>query len=315
MNKINGFINIYKNEGINSFAVIAKLKKILFPYFDKCKIGHTGTLDPLACGVLPIAIGEATKVISFMDKDTKSYIFTIKFGAETETDDREGKIINKTTYIPKLKDVKNILQEFTGKINQVPPKYSAIKINGVRAYKLARNNKNFEIKARENFIHNIEIIKVENDYEITMTATVNRGFYIRSLGRDIARKLGSLGYITFLERIRSGNFTKENSITLDKLENICKNEPNLDARSLEASGILQDISYGLNGISVIRLNKKQNTDIKFGQVVSIDESLEKQLEGLKSSNGTLYQTEFNSQISSIVKYENGILQPLRVFNL
>ncbi len=315
MNKINGFINIYKETDYSSFAVIAKLKKILFPYFGKFKLGHTGTLDPLACGVLPVAIGEATKAISFMDKDTKTYIFTIKFGFETETDDKGGKVINTTKNIPTLNDVKNILQEFKGQITQIPPKYSAIKINGVRAYKLARDNKNFEIKARENFIHNIEIIKAENDNEITFTATVNRGFYIRSLGRDIARKLDSLGHITFLERTRTGKFTKQNSITLDKLENICKNKKKLDARSLENFGILQNMSYGLDGISVISLNELQNIDIKFGRVVKVDENLQKQLGSLKNLNGTLYQTSFNSQISSIVKYENEILQPIKVFNL
>ncbi len=315
MNKINGFINIYKEEDISSFAVIARLKKIIFPYFDKCKMGHTGTLDPLACGVLPVAIGEATKIISFMDKDIKTYNFIVKFGAETETDDREGKIINTTNHIPTLDAIKNILPKFKGPVRQIPPKYSAIKINGVRAYKLARNNTDFEIKPRENFIHNIEILKVESDNEITFSAIVNRGFYIRSLGRDIARQLGSLGHITFLERITTGNFTKQNSITLDKLENICKNTESLDARSLKSFNILQDISYGLNGISVIRINELQNKDIKFGRVVSIDENLSKQLKVLKPSNGTLYQAEFNSQISSIVKYENGILQPVRVFNM
>ena len=135
------------------------------------------------------------------------------------------------------------------------------------------------------------------------------------MGRDIAKKLGSLGYITFLERTKTGNFTKENSITLDKLENICKDKENLDARSLGNFNILQKISYGLDGISVIRINELQNKDIKFGRVVNIDENLLKQLRGLNKSNGTLYQTEFSTQISSIVKYENGILQPVRVFNL
>ncbi len=304
---LNGFLNIDKPLGITSNDVIFKVKKLLYPYFKKVKIGHTGTLDPMASGVLPIALGEATKTVAFQMENKKTYEFTIKFGEERSTDDCEGEITKKVEKIPSCDEIKNILYLFTGEIEQVPPKYSAIKINGKRAYQLAREGKEFEIKPRKNFIHSIEIIEFLSKDEVKLKVCANKGFYVRSVARDIARKLGSAGYVKYLRRIANGPFNLENAITLDKLEKILQNNSqSLDVRNFD-SDILLPVSFGLNDILVLDISKEQNQKLRSGQWVKPERT------DLKVGN--LYQAISNSKLSAVIKFEDGLLKTVRVFNL
>ena len=154
MQEIQGWINLYKPKNISSFKAINRIKK----KFNINKIGHAGTLDPGAQGILPIAIGKATKLIPYISSQIKSYNFTISWGRQTTTDDSEGKIINESNFLPELDNINSKIREFIGNIYQKPPKVSAININGVRAYKLQRNDIEFEIKSREVFVKNLNII-------------------------------------------------------------------------------------------------------------------------------------------------------------
>ncbi len=305
---LNGFINIDKPLGITSNDVVFKVKKLLYPIFGKVKIGHTGTLDPLASGVLPIALGEATKTVSFQMENTKTYEFTIKFGAETSTDDSEGEVVKTSDNIPGIKEINEITLKFLGRIEQVPPKYSAIKVNGKRAYALAREGKDFEIKPRENFIHHLELLEKINASEFKFKVTANKGFYVRSIARDIARALNSAGYVSYLRRIANGPFNLENAISLDKLEKILQNsEQSLDVRKFD-SDILLPVSFGLNDILALDITDGQNEKLRNGQWIKPIG-----FENLKS--GSLYKIISNSKLSAVIKLEDGFFKTVRVFNL
>ena len=317
-NTIDGFLNIFKDEGITSNDVVFKLKKILYPRFGKVKIGHTGTLDPLACGVLPVALGSATKIIPYQMEGKKTYIFNIMFGNETETDDREGKVTKTSDYIPNIDEIKNLIPSFLGYITQTPPKYSAVKVDGKRAYELARQNIDFKLKPRENHIYDIKLLNIISDKEIQLQTTSDKGFYVRAFARDFAEKLNSAGYVSYLKRTANGSFTEDTSITVDKLKNIFDNNADIDARGLRELHILHDISFGLNGISVIRLNKVQNNHIRNGRFIRPNDELKETLlsdfgNRIKGPFDSLFQVWCDSTFSSIVKYEDGFLKPIRVF--
>jgi len=218
MTEINGWLNIYKPYGITSTRVVAIVKKMLKPLGAK-KVGHGGTLDPLATGILPICINKATKTTKNIVDFKKVYKFHITFGEERATDDAEGEVVNKSEKIPTLAEIEKILPKFTGKIQQTPPSYSAIRIKGKRAYNLARKGVEFKLEPREVeviWLKCLGFVKGEKNV-IAFEVKCGKGFYIRSLGRDIARALGTFGYISKLERTEVGVFKKENAIRLEDL--------------------------------------------------------------------------------------------------
>ena len=303
---LNGFLNINKESGMTSNDVIYQIKKIFYPM--KIKIGHTGTLDPMATGVLPIALGEATKTIQFQIEGKKIYEFNVKFGTSTETDDKEGEIIKTSSLIPILKQINDILPNFIGEIEQTPPKYSAIKINGNRAYKLAREGKDFEISPRKNYIHSLKLIKQINDKEFQFEVCANKGFYVRSLGRDIGLYLNTCSHITYLNRIRNGNFDIKESITLDKLrKKMENNEKSLDVREC-IGDLLLPISYGLNDILVLDITKEQCEKLRNG--INLPTKIFQNIR-----ENSFYQVHYNSTLQAIVKSTNNYLKIIRIFNL
>ncbi|MGN0929379.1 MAG: tRNA pseudouridine(55) synthase TruB [Alphaproteobacteria bacterium] len=305
---LNGFININKDLGITSNDVVFKVKKILFPIFGKTKIGHTGTLDPLATGVLPIALGEATKTIQFQMDGKKTYIFNITFGSSTTTDDKEGEPINISSHIPTKEEIEKILPSFLGEIEQIPPQYSAIKINGQRAYTLARKGETFEIPPRKNFIHNLKLLSQISDKEFQFTVTANKGFYVRSIGKTIALTLQTYGHISYLHRTQNGLFKIENAISLDNLEKIMQNTgKSLDVRNC-IGDFLYPVSYGLNDILVLDISKEQNEKLRNG--IALSSSLFNNLR-----DNTLYQVHYNRTLQAIVKNINNKLKIIRIFNL
>lgn len=305
---LNGFLNINKEENMTSNEVIYKIKKILYPLFGKIKIGHTGTLDPMATGVLPIALGEATKTIQFQMEGKKIYEFNIIFGESRTTDDKEGETIKKTENIPTKEEIKKLLPKLEGEIDQIPPKYSAIKIKGIRAYKLAREGKDFEIKARKNYIHYIKLKEKISEKEYKFEVKANKGFYVRSIGRDIALSLNSLGYISYLKRLENGKFNIKESIKLDKLEKIVNNKnQSLDVRNCIGDELLP-ISYGLNDILVKDITKEQCKKLRQGKNLPT-----KEFKDIKEN--ILYQLHYNSQLQAIVKARQNELKIIRIFNL
>jgi len=213
MSNIQGWLNIYKPLNISSFAIIRRIKK----KFNIDKIGHGGTLDPLAEGILPIAVGKTTKLIPFINSDVKEYEFEIKWGEQTSTDDREGMIIERTDNIPTLENIKIKLKEFRGIIIQKPPKASAIKIKGQRAYNLLRQNIDFEVGEKNVQIFETKIINWENELITKIKIKCGKGFYVRSFARDLAEKLDSKGHVHSLKRTKVGKFNINNANLLDDL--------------------------------------------------------------------------------------------------
>ena len=223
MQELNGIIVINKPKNYTSHDVVAKVKKIL----KLKKVGHTGTLDPNATGVLPLLLNSGTKLSKYLINHDKEYEVTLKLGIKTDTLDSEGKILEErkvdTVILENIENVKNILNSFVGKQEQIPPMYSAIKIKGKKLYEYARSGKKIEVQARQIEIYNIELQKVDiKEQEVEFKVECSKGTYIRSLCEDIATRLGTIGYMKELNRTKVGSFVIKNSITLEELEN-CEN--------------------------------------------------------------------------------------------
>ena len=209
-----GIVCVNKEKGWTSFDVVKKIKKI----FNTSKVGHLGTLDPMAEGVLPVAIGKATKLFDLYLHKTKEYIAEFEFGYETDTLDLEGEIIAKADVIPTLKQIEDILPKFVGKLMQVPPKYSAIKINGRRAYDLARKDIDFSPEAKEIEIYKISCLRQISQTKFEFVINCSAGTYIRSIARDLANGLKTVATMTALKRIKAGNFEIGSSKTIAEIE-------------------------------------------------------------------------------------------------
>ena len=218
-----GFLNIYKPKNYTSFDVVAVLRKITHIK----QIGHTGTLDPFAVGVLPICIGKSTKLIEYLPDD-KEYIATIQLGKETNTYDLEGEITNTYPKIINEQELKNILEEFKGETEQTPPIYSALKVNGKKLYEYAREGKEIEIKPRKIFISKIDLLKFDQTEQIAQIIVgCSKGTYIRSIAYDIGKKLNCGGYLIALERTKAGMFNIDNAIKLEDIKTKNDVEKNL----------------------------------------------------------------------------------------
>jgi len=226
---LHGWIILDKPVGLGSTTAVSAVKRILREAGEsRTKVGHGGTLDPLASGVLPVALGEATKLAGKMLDATKAYDFTIRFGEETDTLDREGQVVATSHARPTREQIDAVLPRFTGEIEQVPPAYSALKIGGKAAYERARAGEQVKLEARAVTIHSLsgrhprESGNDEKLDEITLSATVSKGTYIRSLARDIAQALRTVGQVSYLRRTRAGPFSLESAISLDFLEEAAK---------------------------------------------------------------------------------------------
>ncbi|ALN71262.1 tRNA pseudouridine(55) synthase TruB [Aureimonas sp. AU20] len=209
---ISGWVIFDKPVGMGSTEAVAKIKWLYFAQ----KAGHAGTLDPLASGMLPIALGDATKTVPFVMDGRKTYRFAVSWGAETTTDDTEGPVTNSSDMRPSRADVEARLPAFIGEIQQVPPAFSAIKIDGERAYDLARAGETVEIAARTVTVHRLEIVSMDEGTTV-FEADCGKGTYVRSIARDLGRELGCFGHVTELRRVRVGAFDEDDLITLDDL--------------------------------------------------------------------------------------------------
>ena len=254
---LHGWIILDKPVGLGSTQAVSAVKRALREAGEpKTKVGHGGTLDPLASGVLPIALGEATKLAGRMLDATKAYDFTVRFGEQTDTLDLEGKVIATSDVHPSEADVRAILPRFTGLIRQVPPAFSALKVGGERAYDLARAGEEVELQQREVTVHSLDLSEASPD-EATLSATVSKGTYIRSLARDIALALGTVGHVTMLRRTRAGPFTLEQAISLDFLHDAAK------ARQLTRTVL--PLQAGLDDIPALPVTPEQAQLLRHGQ--------------------------------------------------
>lgn len=213
-NTINGWLVLDKPYGITSNDALGKLKRILHPQ----KVGHAGTLDPRATGCLPIAFGEATKTVPFVMDGRKVYRFEVTWGAETNTDDTEGEVVATSDNRPSADDIEAVLEEFTGTVMQVPPAFSAIKVDGARAYDLAREGEVVELAARPIDVHRLSLVECPDDNRAVLEAECGKGTYVRALARDIARRLDTYGHVTELRRLLVGPFGEDDMVDLEELE-------------------------------------------------------------------------------------------------
>jgi tRNA pseudouridine55 synthase len=278
---IHGWIVLDKPLGLGSTTAVSAVKRILRQAGEpKTKVGHGGTLDPLASGVLPIALGEATKVAGRMLDATKVYDFTIRFGEETDTLDAEGEVVASSDVRPTVEQVTAVLPRFTGEIEQVPPAYSALKIDGKAAYARTRAGEMLEMKTRRVTVHALSVrpepvegllclLPAEKDRastgsartveEVNLSATVSKGTYIRSLARDIAHALGTVGHVSFLRRTRAGPFGIEQAISLDFLEEAAK------ARGLTRTVL--PLQTALDDIPALPVTPDQAILLRHGQML------------------------------------------------
>ena len=291
-----GWIILDKPRGLGSTQAVGAVKRVLrVGGYAKTKVGHGGTLDPLAEGVLPIALGEATKLAGRMLDASKIYEFTIRFAEETDTLDTEGEVIARSDVIPTRAQVEAVLPQFTGPIEQVPPAYSALKVDGKRAYDLARAGEAVELKRRSVTIHSLCIAE-ESASDITLTAHVSKGTYIRSLARDVARALGTVGHVTYLRRTKAGPFTETQAISLDKLNEI--------ANGAQLSDLLLPLEAGLDDIPALSLSQTDAQALRQGRVVS----------GMPQSSG-LYCAMLAAVPVALVEIMDGTAKVVRGFNL
>jgi tRNA pseudouridine55 synthase len=297
---VHGWIILDKPIGLGSTQAVAAVKRNLREAgFGKVKVGHGGTLDPLATGVLPIALGEATKLCGRMLDASKTYDFTVSFGTETSGLDAEGEVVATSDHRPTLADIEAVLPSFTGTIEQIPPAYSAIKIDGKRAYDRARAGEDVDMKARAVTIHSLAVYGLGDGQleQITLTADVSKGTYIRSLARDIAKAVSTVGHVTMLRRTRAGPFTLESAISLDKLNAFGHGAPQED--------IILPIEAGLVDIPALDLSPEQARAVQAGRVLT----------GIAMKDGLHIARGADLRPIALVENIDGVLKTVRGFNL
>jgi tRNA pseudouridine55 synthase len=252
---VHGWIVVDKPVGITSTQVVGRVRRAL----DAQKAGHAGTLDPLASGVLPIALGEATKTVPFVMDGRKSYRFTVRFGTATATDDAEGETVATSDVRPADADIRAALSRFTGRIAQVPPVYSAVHIDGERAYRRARAGDDTPPPAREVEIVRFALVSRPDADHAEFEVDCGKGTYVRSLGRDLSRALGTVGHVSALRRTASGPFTLAGAISLDILAEPVVSAPRQD--------FLLPVSTALDDIPALALTETQADDLRHGRAV------------------------------------------------
>ena len=293
---LHGWIILDKPVGLGSTQAVGAIKRILRTAGEpKSKVGHGGTLDPLASGVLPIALGEATKLCGRMLDATKGYEFTIHFGEQTDTLDLEGSVVATSEERPSIEQVEAVLPSFTGNIEQIPPAYSALKIEGKPAYSRARSGEKVELKPRNVKIFDLRLIGATDD-EATFSSTVSKGTYIRSLARDIAHALGTVCHISYLWRTCAGPFSLASAISLDFLEEAAK------ARALTRTVLPLDAA--LDDIPALPVTPDQARLLRYGQ----------QLVGFPAKPGLGLATSEGTPVA-LVEASAGGLRVVRGFNL
>lgn len=292
---ISGWLVVDKPAGISSNAVVNKVRWA----FNAKKAGHAGTLDPEATGVLAIALGEATKTVPYITDALKAYRFSVRLGQATNTDDGEGEVTETSDLRPSDDDIRAALSQFTGDIMQVPPKFSAVKIDGERAYKRARDDEDFEIAARPLYVESLEFVERTDDDHVLLEMVCGKGGYVRAIARDLGAALGCFGHVQWLRRIWSGPFDAEDGISIETLDELAK-QPELDDH-------LFPLEQGLVDLSELVATDQGAVRLKNGNP------------GMVLASNVEYGDEawasYQGQAVAVGVYRAGELHPARVFNL
>lgn len=252
---ISGWVVLDKPVSIGSTQCVGKIKWL----YQAAKAGHAGTLDPLASGMLPIALGEATRTVPYIMDGEKTYRFTVSWGEETNTDDLEGTVVERSDKRPSKEDILAVLPQFVGTVLQVPPAFSAVKIDGERAYKLARDGAEVEIKPREVAIHTLEIVESDADSAVFETRC-GKGTYVRALARDIGRELGCFGHVSALRRTAVGPFLDEDMVSLETLEGMAGDLESLDSELFTTGTALEELVE-------VPINREQVSRVRLGNAI------------------------------------------------
>ncbi len=290
---VHGWIALDKPLGMTSTHAVAVVRRLL----NAKKAGHAGTLDPLASGLLPLAFGEATKTVPYVVDGEKAYRFTVTFGIETDTDDSEGRIVSQSDQRPSESEILAALPRFTGSVTQVPPRFSAIKIDGERAYDLARGGEAVELQPRIVEIHTLTLVSFDGQSAV-LEAECGKGTYVRAIARDLGRLLGCYGYVTALRRTRVGPFTEADAVPLSALE----------ADALAPAAALRSVDTGLRELVEVPVGGDGPMRLRRGQSVL--------LRGRDApAEGEMVYATNAGQVIAIGTVERGELVPHRVFNL
>ena len=298
---IHGWLVLDKPVGMTSTHAVSVIKHL----FAARRAGHAGTLDPLASGCLPIALGEATKTVPFVFDGRKTYRFTIRWGEERDTDDAEGRVVSTSGIRPDRGAIERLLPRFTGTIEQVPPRFSAVKLDGERAYDLARDGEAVELASRAVTVHRLELVEISDPDHAVLTAECGKGTYIRSLARDLGRALGALGHVASLRRGRVGPFGEADLVPLEQAQSLCH-------RAAAGEGHLADallpVETALDDIPALAVSPADAARLQRGQAVLLRGRDAPIVRGV-------VQVASGGQLIAIAEVERGEIIPRRVFNL
>lgn len=299
--KVSGWICLDKPYEVTSTHAVGRVRRA----FNAQKAGHAGTLDPLATGILPIALGEATKTVPFLVEADKTYRFTLRWGIATDSFDREGEVTARSDVRPTREQVEAVLPQFVGEIDQVPPRFSAIKVDGERAYDLAREGEDFELAARKVVIHSARVTDVPDADHIELTVDCGKGTYVRAIARDLAEKLGACAHVSALRRTRVGPFGEDIAITLEKLEEM-SHKPGLPETLLPVETALDDIP-------VLAVTAEDAFRLAQGRSIVL---LPRQVENLKArltGGSRMVSAMEGKRLVALAEMRAGQLNPVRVF--
>ena len=297
---VHGWLVLDKPYDMTSTAAVGAAKRL----FDAAKAGHGGTLDPLATGILPIAFGEATKTVQYVMNGEKGYRFTVRWGEERDTDDAEGEVTETSDARPTREEIEAILPMFIGDIMQLPPRLSAIKVKGERAYDLARDGEEVELKPRPVSIHDLRLVEMPDADTAVFEAETGKGAYVRALARDMGRELGCLGHVAALRRTRVGPFGLEDAISLEKLEEL---RHKADGREALMEALLP-VETALDDIPALAVDRNQAARLVRGQQVILRG-------GDAPANEEVVLAMWKGKPIALCAIEAGLLKPRRVFNL
>ncbi|HEX8232354.1 MAG TPA: tRNA pseudouridine(55) synthase TruB [Caulobacteraceae bacterium] len=299
---VSGWVCLDKPAGLTSTRAVSMVRRL----FDAQKAGHAGTLDPLATGILPIALGEATKTVSFLMDADKAYVFTIEWGRSTASFDAEGATTAESDVRPSREAVEAALPAFIGEIEQVPPAFSAVKVDGERAYDLARQGIELDLKPRTVTIHSARMVEAPDADHVTLEITCGKGTYVRAIARDLAAALGACAHVSALRRTRVGAFTEQNAVTLETLEEMC--------HMRRGSEALLPVATALDDIPALAVTDEDAFRLSQGRAVVL---LPRQVETLRprlGANRTVLAVQGDRPVA-IGEMRAGKLSPVRVFNL
>ena len=300
--KVDGWLVVDKPLNITSTQVVGRVRRL----FNAQKVGHGGTLDPLATGILPIALGEATKTVAYAMDGSKRYRFTLRWGQATTTDDAEGPVIETSEVRPSAEQIRAVLPQFVGEISQVPPRFSAVKVEGQRAYDLARADEAVELTPRIVRIDELTLLEQPDSDHAAFGVRCGKGAYMRALARDLGKALGTVAHVVQLRRIAVGPFTEAGAISLDSLEAL-GHGPALLERLLPVETALDDIP-------ALALTEAEAQRLRCGQAISLMARVHRdRLRNL--TQGSLVCATAGGRAVAVARYEAGEVHPVRVLNL